>query len=148
MFYLYCVQQVLEQDAGDRDLWNQLFVSLQDSFDGSVPPLVLVDTDGTGKTLLFFKALIEHSARRTGVTVDVDVLMGAQRPNNLGIPNLGSKFVPDIHWPFMFDRHELEPIFTFEQSPTKLLSLLFESLARYNRAVDDSRAAQAASMPW
>lgn len=131
--------------------WHEVFEGIDRVFDHDLSRLVVVDSDGTGKSVFFVKTLLEYFARRRGDDLTVDTLVGGLQKKHLGIPNLAEMYhigpnqltttvLPDIRWPFRFSRFEGEPIFSVRANPTLTLSLLHRTMNFYNFAVEDTNA--------
>ncbi len=109
-------------------------------------PLVIVDTNATGRTALYVKTLIELLSNEEGQPRHVDVFLGWARDKVFGMPEL-KHFVEvkrepfhDLHWPFVYERTKAasgRPVFSVRTSLAKLLLLLtYQSVRLYNAAVE------------
>ncbi|NBW41352.1 hypothetical protein EBR25_10200 [bacterium] len=109
--------------------------------------LLIIDSDGTGKTAFFVKTVIEYFAEQDGYKPDVQVFLGRKRCNALGLEavsdTLGAEAdisFRDLHFPFRF--HDVEgdkPLFKTVGSVRRHVSLLLRSMKLYNTAIKDFR---------
>ncbi len=107
--------------------------------------LIVVDTNATGRTALFVRAVITLLSQEEGNPRSVEVLLGWAREKQWGIPEL-SDFVQlkeepfhDLHWPFVYHHRDPisgRPIFLIKTNLSRLLFLVYQSIQLYNTAVD------------
>ncbi|MBI4436353.1 MAG: hypothetical protein HY590_02930 [Candidatus Omnitrophica bacterium] len=137
---------LLETDPVYRDYSWKLYQHFKEWKIPHWKPLVILDTSGTGKSILYLKNVIQHFSEKEGTPYQVDVLLGWSRDKPLSVPELGD-FVegitedpfPDFHWPFRYkgtDPNSGEHLFSTSKNIAKLFLLLYQSLQLYNAAVD------------
>lgn len=109
-------------------------------------PLLIIDSDGTGKTTLFVKSVIEYFGEKNGLQPEVDVFLGRKRESTFGIEavsdSLGAQAdisFRDLHFPFRFISLEGQPMFASVGSATRYVNLLWRSMKLYNAAIRDFR---------
>jgi hypothetical protein len=135
--------------------WEDIAEGIAAQFGGSLSNVVVVDSDGTGKTAVFVQTLLEYFAKQKGNPSEIGVLLGGLQGRHLGIPNLAEKYnaplcptgnrgsergvaLPDIRWPFVFRTFANSPIFKGLEKPGLLLSMLHRTMEVYNAAVEDT----------
>ncbi len=139
------VVRLMEEDpdfaAYSRNLYEKQFKPLQ------IPegvPVVIVDSNATGRTALHVKTIIEVLSEKEGHPRRVDVFLGWARDKIFGVPELSwHAAVPrepfhDLHWPFTYQRTKRDsgrPVFEVKTSWAKLLLLTYQSVQLYNAAV-------------
>lgn len=150
--YEYFDQEKEGRDFSDGlhpyNLWDEAYDQIRNTFNKDLSDIIVVDTDGTGKSVLFIKTMLEYFGQERGEDVDIDCIVGALQKRHLGIPRLdkihglepidsGGNVVPDIRWPFRFIDFDPEPTFTVRLAPVMQLQLLWRSLEFYNFAARD-----------
>ncbi len=121
-------------------IYNQ-FRSL-DIPDGT--PLVVIDTNATGRTALFVRGVLQRFSQEEGRHYPIHVFLGWARDKTWGIPELADHVriteepFQDLHWPFRYQETDpltKEPIFSIKTGLSKLVLLTYQSLQIYNAAV-------------
>lgn len=109
-------------------------------------PLLIVDSDGTGKTTLFVKAVIEYFGGKEGLQPEVDVFLGRKRESTFGIESVsdslgaeGDISFRDLHFPFRFVSLDGDPMFATVGSAPRYVNLMWRSMKLYNAAIRDFR---------
>jgi hypothetical protein len=135
--------------------WEDIAEGISSQFGGSLSNVVVVDSDGTGKTAVFVQTLLEYFAKEKSHPCEVGVLLGGLQGKHLGVPNLAEKYnaplctignkgreravaLPDIRWPFVFRAFENAPVFEAFKKPVEALSMLYRTMQLYNAAVEDT----------
>ncbi len=133
--------------------WRDVYSSILTNFKENLKDVVVIDTDGTGKSVLFIKILLEYFTNEDANKSDIKALIGGVQKKHLGIDNIvqlnmtendeqtnswHSNALPDIRWPFKFKGFDCEPIFNVTQNPAKIMGLFYRSLFFYNCAVRDA----------
>lgn len=147
------IDQRTDDGSDGTSIWRPIYEQIIAQFPEGTSRLVVVDSDGTGKSAQFIATLLEHFARQVDPNAKVDVLLGGMKGTAvcpaLGVPNIAEMYglssddtsgrhLPDARWPFSFAEYSPEPKFNVEKHPSRYLVLLWRSLQLYNQAVRDS----------
>ncbi|MCM8794989.1 MAG: hypothetical protein NC819_04215 [Candidatus Omnitrophica bacterium] len=107
-------------------------------------PLLIVDGNATGRSVLYVRQVIRHYAAQRGREFPIEVFLGWARDKSFGIPEL-AEVLPvkgeafhDLHWPFRYAGSDANglPTFSVVTNIAKLLFSAYQSVELYNSAVD------------
>lgn len=151
--YITLVKNWIEtSEENPGSIWHKIFTEVADQFKDGLNKVVVVDTDGTGKTAQFLATLLEYFAQKDDPSTNISVLLGGMKGTAdappLYVPNLAELYqfptdsssgrhIPDARWPFSFAGYNPDPRFNVEKHPCRYLVLLFRTLHIYNQAVRD-----------
>jgi len=131
-------------DKKEGYYFKKLYFDLVQQYNGNLPNFLLVDTQGTGKTILLLKVALETIAELNGNKIDVDVLLGRTQGRFFDVPSITRKYkyentdhFADLKWPFVFSGVDNEVHFDCVASSGDWLQLLWRSMNFYNAAVQE-----------
>lgn len=143
-------------------IWKPIFQQIVSQFPDGIENVVVVDSDGTGKSAQFLATLLEYFGRQSDPSIVVDVLIGGMQGTAaspaIGVPNLAERYgmpidavsgrhLPDARWPFCFGGYNPGPSFNIEKHPARYQILLWRSIQLYNLAVRSSYSTIGSDIP-
>lgn len=147
------------EDGSDRaSVWRPIYEQIKEQFPDGTSNLVVVDSDGTGKSAQFIATMLEYFARQDDPRASIGVLLGGMKGTAfsppLGVPNIADMYMlpsdstsgrhlPDARWPFSFAEYSPDPKFNVEKHPARYLVLCWRSMQLYNQAVRDTYSTNA-----